>query len=188
MTQEKRNSIKLLAQGKLDSIASIISQAMQDGDICLTRFHRILQGKEKYFKLKADINNQAMAKLKRIRKEQDKKALTRKKRKWVTFFTKNCQHFRYPGCQCHEAPPSYSMWFNGLLKTIKINLKFISPICRFSIRILIIILSCSLIDYFVTIHHDIFLNSIPFEFSHGILHQLLIIYFLVNGVLYSKLI
>ena len=31
--QEKHDSIKLLAQSKLDSIANIISQAMQDGDI-----------------------------------------------------------------------------------------------------------------------------------------------------------
>ena len=31
--QEKHDSIKLLAQSKLDSIANIISQAMQDGDL-----------------------------------------------------------------------------------------------------------------------------------------------------------
>ena len=31
--QEKHDAIKLLAQSKLDSIADIISQAMQDGDI-----------------------------------------------------------------------------------------------------------------------------------------------------------
>ena len=31
--QEKHNSIKLLAQSKLDSITDIISQTMQDGDI-----------------------------------------------------------------------------------------------------------------------------------------------------------
>ena len=31
--QQKHDSIKLLAQSKLDSIANIISQAMQDGDI-----------------------------------------------------------------------------------------------------------------------------------------------------------
>ena len=31
--QEKHDAIKLLAQSKLDSIANIISQAMQDGDI-----------------------------------------------------------------------------------------------------------------------------------------------------------
>ena len=31
--QEKHDAIKLLAQIKLDSIANIISQAMQDGDL-----------------------------------------------------------------------------------------------------------------------------------------------------------
>ena len=55
--QEKHDSIKLLAQIKLDSIANIISQAMQDGDISPTEFHKILQEVEKYRKLKADIRN-----------------------------------------------------------------------------------------------------------------------------------
>ena len=40
--QEKHYSIKLLAQIKLDSIANIISQAMQDGDISPTKFHKVL--------------------------------------------------------------------------------------------------------------------------------------------------
>ena len=47
LKQEKHNAVKLLAQSKLDSIANIISQAMQDGDISPTEFHRILQEKEK---------------------------------------------------------------------------------------------------------------------------------------------
>ena len=38
-----------------------------------TEFHKILQEKEKYRKLKADINSQAMAKLKKIMKEQREK-------------------------------------------------------------------------------------------------------------------
>ena len=37
--QEKHDVIKLLAQSKLDRIADIISQAMQDGDI---EFHKVL--------------------------------------------------------------------------------------------------------------------------------------------------
>ena len=41
--QEKHDAIKLLAQGKLDSIANIISKAMQDGDISPTEFHKVLQ-------------------------------------------------------------------------------------------------------------------------------------------------
>ena len=43
VSREKHDSIKLLAQGKLDSIANIILQATQDGDISPTEFHRILQ-------------------------------------------------------------------------------------------------------------------------------------------------
>ena len=38
---------------------------MQNGYVSPTEFHRILQEKEKYRKLIADINNQAMAKLKK---------------------------------------------------------------------------------------------------------------------------
>ena len=68
--QEKHDSIKLLAQSKLDSIANIISQAMQDGDISPTEFHRLLQEVEKYRKYKADIRNQTKAKVKQITKEQ----------------------------------------------------------------------------------------------------------------------
>ena len=68
--QEKQNSIKLLAQSKLDSIANIILQAMQDGDISPTEFHKVLQEVEKYCKLKADIRNHAKANIKQITKEQ----------------------------------------------------------------------------------------------------------------------
>ena len=68
--QEKHDSIKLLAQTKLDRIANIISQAMQDGDISPTDFHKVLQEVEKYRKLKADIRNQAKAKINQIEKEQ----------------------------------------------------------------------------------------------------------------------
>ena len=41
--QGKHDAIMLLAQSKLDSIADIISQAMQDGDISPTEFHKVLQ-------------------------------------------------------------------------------------------------------------------------------------------------
>ena len=56
--QEKHNAINLLAQSKLGSIADIISQAMQGGDISSIEFHKILQQVEKYRKLKPDIKNQ----------------------------------------------------------------------------------------------------------------------------------
>ena len=61
MKQEKNDAIKLLAQSKLDSIADIISQAMQDGDISSIEFHKVLQEVEKYRKLKADIRGQGKA-------------------------------------------------------------------------------------------------------------------------------
>ena len=67
--QEKQDSIKLLAQSKLDSIANIISQVMQDGDISHTEFHKVLQERENYRKLKAEIRNQTKAKVKQITKE-----------------------------------------------------------------------------------------------------------------------
>ena len=75
MKQEIHDSIKLLAQSKLDSIANIISQAMQDGDISPTEFHQVLEEIEKYRKLKADIRNQAKAKVKEITKEQREEIL-----------------------------------------------------------------------------------------------------------------
>ena len=68
--QEKHDAIKLLSQSKLDSIANIISQAMQDGDISPTEFYKVLQGVEKYRKRNANIRNQAKAKVKQITKKQ----------------------------------------------------------------------------------------------------------------------
>ena len=48
---------------------------MQDGDISLTEFHKVLQKVEKYCKLKADIRNQSKAKVKQITKEQREELL-----------------------------------------------------------------------------------------------------------------
>ena len=73
--EEKHDAIELLAQSKLDSIANIISQAMQDGDISPTEFHRVLQEVEKYRRLKADIRNQTKDKVKEITKEQGEEIL-----------------------------------------------------------------------------------------------------------------
>ena len=73
--QQKHDSIKLLAQSKLEGIANIISQAMQDGYISLTEYHKVLQEAEKYPKLKADIRNQAKARIKQITREQREKLL-----------------------------------------------------------------------------------------------------------------
>ena len=73
--QEKHEAIKLLAQSKLDSTTNIISQAMQDGDISPTEFHKVLQEVEKHRKLKADIRNQTKAKVKEITKQQREEIL-----------------------------------------------------------------------------------------------------------------
>ena len=73
--QEKHDLIKLRAQSKLISIANIISQAMQDGDISPTDFQKVLQKVKRYRKLKADIRNHARAKVKEITNEQRVKIL-----------------------------------------------------------------------------------------------------------------
>ena len=73
--QEKHDTIKLLAQSKLDSIADIISQAMQDGDISSIEFPKVLQEVEKYRKLKAEIRNQAKTKVRQFTKEQREELL-----------------------------------------------------------------------------------------------------------------
>ena len=59
----------------LDSIANIISQALQDGDISTTELHKVLQEVEKYRKLKADIRNQAKARVKQIKEKQRENVL-----------------------------------------------------------------------------------------------------------------
>ena len=73
--EEKHDSIKLLLQTELHSIADIISQAVQDGDISPTEFHKVLQETEKYRKLKVDIRNLAKAKIKQLTKEQRQELL-----------------------------------------------------------------------------------------------------------------
>ena len=99
--QEKHDAIKPLAQSKLDSIANIILQAMQDGDISSTEFYKVLQEVEKYRKLKADIRNRSKAKIKQITKEQLEELLEQgRKEGKEDFFTKNYKYFRYPRSQC----------------------------------------------------------------------------------------
>ena len=48
---------------------------MQDGDISPTKFHKVLQEVEKYYKLKTDIRNQARGKVKEITKERPEEIL-----------------------------------------------------------------------------------------------------------------
>ena len=69
-------------------------------------------------------------------------------------------------------------------KDYKIDLKFVFPICE--INLLIQHLTCSFINHRVTIHHGILLKSLPCELLHRIFRQLLIIYFLINGLLLSS--
>ena len=78
--QEKHDAISLLAQSKLDRIANIISQTMQDGGISSIEFHKVLQEVEKYRKLKADIRNQAKASVKEITKEQREELLEQERK------------------------------------------------------------------------------------------------------------
>ena len=79
----------LLAQSKLDSMASIISQTMQNGGTSPTEFHKVLQEIEKYCKLKADIRNQTKAKVKEITKEQRAKLLEQGKKEGKEDFLQN---------------------------------------------------------------------------------------------------
>ena len=85
--QEKHDAIKL-AQSKLDSITNIISQAMQDGDISPTEFHKVLQEVGKYRKLKTDIRNQAKAKVKEITKEQREELLEQGRKEGKEYFSR----------------------------------------------------------------------------------------------------
>ena len=73
--QEKHDTIKLLAQSKLDSVADIISQAIQDRDISSIEFDRVLQEVKKHRKLKTDIRNQAKTKVRQNTKEQQEEWL-----------------------------------------------------------------------------------------------------------------
>ena len=75
--QEKHDAIKLLAQGKLESIANIILQAMQGEDISPAEFHKVQQEEEKY--RTTDIRNQVKVNVKEITKEQQEEILGRRK-------------------------------------------------------------------------------------------------------------
>ena len=65
----------MLAQRKLDSIADVISQAMQDEDISSIEFYKVLQEVQKYRKLKTDIRKQTKTKVRQITKEQREEVL-----------------------------------------------------------------------------------------------------------------
>ena len=94
--QEKQDSIKLLAQSKLDGIANAISQVMQDRDISPTEFHKVLQEVKKCCKLKTDIRNQAKAKVKQIMKEQREELLEQGRKKGKEDFYEKSQTLQVP--------------------------------------------------------------------------------------------
>ena len=68
----------------------------------------------------------------------------------------------------------------------KISLKFVFPVCRINFRTER--LACHLINHRITIHHNIFLKSLPCEFPYRIIHQPLIIEMLINDLLLPKFI
>ena len=89
------------------------SQKVKQRDISPAEFHKVLQEREKYCKLKADIRNRIKAKVKQIEKEQREEISEQgRKEGKEDFFTANHKFFRYSGCQCHlkyESPPPYGM-------------------------------------------------------------------------------
>ena len=89
MKQGKHDAIMLLAQSKLDSIADIISQAMQDGDISPAEYNKVLQEREKYRKLKADIRSWTKAKVKQIEKEQREEILEQGRKEGKEIFLRH---------------------------------------------------------------------------------------------------
>ena len=101
MKQGKLDAIMLLAQSKLDGFANIISQAVQDGDISPTKFHKALQEREKYCKLKVDIRNRTNANVKQIEKEQREEILEQGKKESKEIFLR--QIANTSGTQCAKA-------------------------------------------------------------------------------------
>ena len=61
---------------------------MQDGGISPTEFQKVLQEVEKYRRLKADIRNQAKAKVKEITKEQQEELLEQGRKEGKEDFSK----------------------------------------------------------------------------------------------------
>ena len=69
-------------------------------------------------------------------------------------------------------------------KDHKISVKFFFPVRGINFRTQR--LACPLINHRVTIHHNIFLKSLPCEFPNRIIHKSLIIHMLINDLLLSK--
>ena len=101
---------------------------MQDRDISPTEFHKVL----KYRKLKTDIRNQAKAKVKEITKEQRVELLEQGRKEGKEDFLRkisNTSGTRGVNAICNMNllhPTVVILWS---IKTIKIGLKFIFPVC-----------------------------------------------------------
>ena len=104
---------------------------MQDGDISPTEFRKVLQEVERYRRLKADIRNQAKAKVKQITKEQREGLLEQGRKKGKKIFYEKSQTL-----QVSRVSVPSKIWSSSTLqhvilwskKTIKTILKFVFPI------------------------------------------------------------
>ena len=79
----KKNTMQLncLPPRKLETISDIVSQAIHGGDISFMEFHKVFQEVEKYCKLKTDIINQAITKVRQFTKNSKKNYLRRVEKK-----------------------------------------------------------------------------------------------------------
>ena len=71
-------------------------------------------------------------------------------------------------------------------KGYKIGLKLVPPIGQINFRVQN--LTCSPVYRRVTIHHDILLKPFPSEFPYHIIHQLLVVNFLIDDLLFPMFI
>ena len=89
--QEEHIAVKLRVQNKLASIANIISQAIQDGEILSIEFYKLVQEIEKCSKFKTDIRKQAKSKARKIAKNSEKNCSNKTERKANIIFYKKPQ-------------------------------------------------------------------------------------------------
>ena len=125
-----------------------------------------------------------MAKLKKTMKEQqEKKDLNKEEKRVKRFFFEKSQIL-----QVSRVSMPFKIWSSSTLwhmilwsmKTIKIGLKLVFPVCGINCRIQNLI--CPLIDHRFIIHHNISLKPFPCQFSHCILHQPLMIHFFLSMI------
>ena len=140
---------------------------MQDGDISPTEFRKVLQEVERYRRLKADIRNQAKAKVKQITKEQREGLLEQGRKKGKKIFYEKSQTL-----QVSRVSVPSKIWSSSALqrvilwskKTIKTILKFVFPIvestsgCNISPVLPSIIVSPSITIFFWSPSHASFLT------------------------------